>query len=239
MPKTIHIMKNIKFLFIAILALVASACVESEPDYKNFPSKDVDFTFAVEGNEYSTDFYYVSTLQFTNTSSKQGTVHWDFGDGSSSSEANPTHKYDKSGNYNVTLTIDGVGSRTYPILIMDIVPMDESLLVEVRVRPQDVAFLRPGQDVMIKVSAYDFSIYGGLPGKLESISADTIEDKKGDFYYLVKVRTGETAIRRNDEILPIIPGMIVVADIIIGKKTVLDYILKPVMKARQNALTER
>lgn len=123
--------------------------------------------------------------------------------------------------------------------IMDIVPMDESLLVEVRVRPQDVAFLRPGQDVMIKVSAYDFSIYGGLPGKLESISADTIEDKKGDFYYLVKVRTGETAIRRNDEILPIIPGMIVVADIIIGKKTVLDYILKPVMKARQNALTER
>ena len=123
--------------------------------------------------------------------------------------------------------------------IKDIVPMDESLLVEVRVRPQDVAFLRPGQDVMIKVSAYDFSIYGGLPGKLESISADTIEDKKGDFYYLVKVRTGETAIRRNDEILPIIPGMIVVADIIIGKKTVLDYILKPVMKARQNALTER
>ena len=80
---------------------------------------------------------------------------------------------------------------------------------------------------------------GGLPGKLESISADTIEDKKGDFYYLVKVRTKETAIRHNDEILPIIPGMIVVADIIIGKKTVLDYILKPVMKARQNALTER
>ena len=78
-----------------------------------------------------------------------------------------------------------------------------------------------------------------MPGQLESISAETIEDKKGDFYYLVKVRTGETAIRHNDEILPIIPGMIVVADIIIGKKTVLDYILKPVMKARQNALTER
>ena len=84
--------------------------------------------------------------------------------------------------------------------------MDESLLVEVRVRPQDVAFLRPGQDVMIKVSAYDFSIYGGLPGKLESISADTIEDKKGDFYYLVKVRTGETAIRRNDEMPADHPG---------------------------------
>ena len=136
-------MKNIKFLFIAILALVASACVESEPDYKNFPSKDVDFTFAVEGNEYSTDFYYVSTLQFTNTSSKQGTVHWDFGDGSSSSEANPTHKYDKSGNYNVTLTIDGVGSRTYPILIMDIVPM-----LSVAEQSADIVIIK---DVTIKL----------------------------------------------------------------------------------------
>ena len=77
-------MKHIKFLFIAILALIASACVESTPDYQNFPTKDVDFSFAVEGNEYSTDFYYVSTLQFKNTSSKSGAVKWDFGDGSTS-----------------------------------------------------------------------------------------------------------------------------------------------------------
>ncbi|MGM9804335.1 MAG: PKD domain-containing protein [Muribaculaceae bacterium] len=116
-------MKHIKFLFIAILAIVASACVESEPDYKNFPSKDVDFSFAVDGSEYTTDFYYVSTIQFTNTSSKQGSVSWNFGDGTTSNEANPTHKYGKSGKYNVTLTVDGAGSRTYPILIMDIVPM--------------------------------------------------------------------------------------------------------------------
>lgn len=138
------------------------------------------------------------------------------------------------------ILINTVGGVVKPgEAIMDIVPMDETLLVEARVRPQDVAFLRPGQPVMIKVSAYDFSIYGGLAGKLESISADTIEDKKGDFYYLVKVRTRETTIRHNDEVLPIIPGMLVMADIIIGKKTVLDYILKPVMKAKQNAMRER
>ena len=92
------------------MALVAASCVESEPDYKNFPSKDVDFSFAIDGNEYATDFYYVSTIQFTNTSSRQGAVTWDFGDGTSSNEANPSHKYGQSGKYMVTLTIDGVGS---------------------------------------------------------------------------------------------------------------------------------
>ena len=116
-------MKHIKFFFIAFLALVAASCVESEPDYKNFPSKDVDFSFAIDGNEYATDFYYVSTIQFTNTSSRQGSVTWDFGDGSSSKEPNPTHKFSQSGKYMVTLTVDGVGSRTYPLLIMDISPM--------------------------------------------------------------------------------------------------------------------
>lgn len=122
MPKNSFIMKHIKLLFIALLAFVFNACVESEPDYKDFPSKDVDFSFAVEGNEYATDFYYVSTLQFTNTSSRQGAAKWDFGDGSTSTESNPTHKFAKSGRYNVTLTIEGVGSRTYPLLIMDIQP---------------------------------------------------------------------------------------------------------------------
>lgn len=115
-------MKRIKFLFIAILALIATACVESTPDYQNFPTKDVDFSFAVAGDEYSTDFYYVSTLQFTNTSSRSGAVTWDFGDGTTSNEPNPTHKYARSGRYKVKLTVDGVGSCTYPLLIMDIVP---------------------------------------------------------------------------------------------------------------------
>lgn len=134
-------------------------------------------------------------------------------------------------------TVGGVVKPGEPI--MDIVPLDDTLLVEARVTPKDVAFLRPGQDVMVKVSAYDFAIYGGLEGKLESISADTIEDKRGDFHYLVKVRTQHNAINHNDEILPIIPGMMVTADILIGKKSILDYLLKPILKAKQNALRER
>lgn len=134
-------------------------------------------------------------------------------------------------------TLGGVVKPGEPI--MDLVPLDDTLLVEARVSPKDVAFLHPGQKVMVKVSAYDFSIYGGLEGKLESISADTIEDRKGDFHYLAKVRTPQTAIVHNNETLPIIPGMMVTADILIGKKTVLDYLLKPILRAQQNALRER
>ena len=136
-------------------------------------------------------------------------------------------------------TIGGTVKPGEPIL--DITPLDDTLLVEAAmpVKPQDVAFLRPGQDVMVKITAYDFSIYGGLDGKLEQISADTIEDKRGEFYYLVKVRTKKTALVYHNEVLPIIPGMMVQADILIGKKTVLQYMLKPILKAKQNALTER
>jgi adhesin transport system membrane fusion protein len=134
-------------------------------------------------------------------------------------------------------TVGGVVKPGEPI--MDLVPLDDTLLVEARVQPKDVAFLRPGQEVMVKVSAYDFSIYGGLEGRLETISADTIEDKRGGYYYLVKVRTSQTSIRRSNEELPIIPGMMVTADILIGKKTVLDYLLKPILKAKQNSLRER
>ena len=134
-------------------------------------------------------------------------------------------------------TVGGVVKPGEPI--MDLVPLDDTLVVEAKVKPQDVAFLRPGQEVMVKVSAYDFSIYGGLEGKLESISADTIEDKRGEHFYLVKLRTQKNAIVHHNESLPIIPGMVVTADILIGKKTVLDYLLKPILKAKQNALHER
>lgn len=134
-------------------------------------------------------------------------------------------------------TVGGVVKPGEPI--MDLVPLDDTLVVEAKVKPQDVAFLRPGQEVMVKVSAYDFSIYGGLEGKLESISADTIEDKRGEHFYIVKVRTQKNAIVYHNESLPIIPGMVVTADILIGKKTVLDYLLKPILKAKQNALRER
>ena len=111
--------------------------------------------------------------------------------------------------------------------IMEIVPLDDTLLVEAWSVLADVAFLHPGQKAMVKISAYDFSIYGGLEADLEQISADTIEDKRGEFFYLVKVRTHKNAISYRKEQLPIIPGMVTTVDILTGK-TVLDYILKPV-----------
>lgn len=134
-------------------------------------------------------------------------------------------------------TIGGVVKPGVPIL--DVVPIDDTLLVEVHVRPADIAFIHKGQKAMVKISAYDFSIYGGLTGQVEQISADTLEDKRGDFYYRVKVRTQENAITYKGEKLPIIPGMICTADILTGKKTVLDFMLKPILKAKQNALRER
>lgn len=123
--------------------------------------------------------------------------------------------------------------------ILEIVPLDDTLLIEARVRPADIAFLHPGQKAMIKITAYDFSIYGGIEGNVEQISADTIEDKRGESFYLVKLRTKKNTIVYRGENLPIIPGMTASVDILTGKKSVLDYLLKPILKAKQNALRER
>ena len=113
-------MKMIKnFVLLAIMMLAVTSCVDKEPNYGNFPSKDVDFTYQVDGDEYALDFYVVSTVQFTNTSSKSGNVTWDFGDGQTSNEANPKHKYEKAGVYTVTLTVDGAGSKSSPLMIYD------------------------------------------------------------------------------------------------------------------------
>lgn len=111
------------FVLLAIMMLAVTSCVDKEPNYGNFPSKDVDFTYQVDGDEYALDFYVVSTVQFTNTSSKIGNVTWDFGDGQTSNEANPKHKYEKAGVYTVTLTVDGVGSKSSPLMIYDIAPV--------------------------------------------------------------------------------------------------------------------
>ncbi|WP_340119984.1 HlyD family type I secretion periplasmic adaptor subunit [Pelagibius sp. 7325] len=123
--------------------------------------------------------------------------------------------------------------------IMEIVPLDDSLIVEARVRPADIAYLRPDQKAVIKVSAYDFSIYGGLTAKLVRISADTIRDEEGESFYHVYLRTEENALHHRGETLPIIPGMTVTAEILTGEKSVLDYILKPILKAKDSALRER
>ena len=112
-----------KIAFLALMAIVAVSCIDKTPDYGNFATKDVDFTYRVDDDRYGLDFYVVSTVEFTNTSSKPGNVTWNFGDGTSSTEMNPSHKYAKAGIYQVTLTVDGVGSRTYPLLIYDIAPV--------------------------------------------------------------------------------------------------------------------
>ncbi len=123
--------------------------------------------------------------------------------------------------------------------IIEIVPLDDSLLVEAQIRPADIAFLRPGQEAMIKIAAYDFSIYGGLKAKLEHISADTIKDEQGENFYRVYLRTAENSLGHQGNQLPIIPGMTATIEILTGKKSVLDYIMKPILKARDRALRER
>lgn len=123
--------------------------------------------------------------------------------------------------------------------IIEIVPLDDTLLIEAQIRPSDIAFLRPGQEATIKVTAYDFSIYGGLKAHLETISAGTIKDDQGESFYRVYLRTDETTLQRNGADLPIIPGMTSTVEILTGKKTVLDYLLKPILKARDQALRER
>lgn len=123
--------------------------------------------------------------------------------------------------------------------IMEVVPLEDTLLVEARVQPQDVAFLRPGMPVSVKVSAYDYSIYGDLKGELERVSADTILDEKGNAFYKVYVRTEGSRLSKAKRDLPIMPGMVANIDIMTGKKTVMQYLLKPLVKAKYHALTER
>jgi adhesin transport system membrane fusion protein len=120
--------------------------------------------------------------------------------------------------------------------IVEIVPLDDALVLEARVQPKDIAFIAPGQAATVKFSAYDFSIYGGMAAEVENISPDTVVDERGNAYYLVRVRT--VGAKFNDK-LPIIPGMTAEVDILTGNKSVLSYLLKPVLKARAYALRER
>ena len=124
--------------------------------------------------------------------------------------------------------------------LMQVVPVGEKLLVEARVAPKDIAFLKVGDPANVKVTAYDFSIYGGLTGKVRTISADSIYDEvEKQAYYSVMVETDRSFLVKNGRRLPIMPGMICDVEIITGSKSVLAYLLKPVLRAFDEALTER
>lgn len=123
--------------------------------------------------------------------------------------------------------------------IVEIVPVQDNLLIETKIKPKDIAYLYPGQNALVKFTAYDFTIYGGLEGKVTHISADTIVDEEGDSYYMVRIKTDRSYLEKNGEKMEVIVGMTANVDIITGKKTILDYMLKPILKAKYNAMTER
>lgn len=139
------------------------------------------------------------------------------------------------------ILVNTVGGVVKPGMdLVEIVPSQDNLIVEAKIRPSDIAFLYPGQKAIIKFSAYDFAIYGALKGVLTHISADTIVDKiDKKSYYLVKIKTDKNYLGTKDNKLKLIAGMTADVDIITGKKTVLDYILKPIRRAFQNTLSER
>ena len=124
--------------------------------------------------------------------------------------------------------------------LVEIVPMDDSLLVDAKVLPADIAFIHPDQAAMVKFTAYDFAIHGGLSARVTQISPDTIKDEQKDVsYYQVRLKTDGGMLGSEQEPLPIIPGMTVQVDILTGKKTILDYILKPILKTKQLAFREK
>lgn len=140
-----------------------------------------------------------------------------------------------------TLELNTVGAFVQPgAVVAGIVPTSETLLVEARVSPRDVAFIRPDQEALIKVTAYDFSIFGGIEGKVSNITADSLVDQKtGEPYYQVRVATDKSTLQRDGKAYSIIPGMICSVDIKTGRKTILHYLLKPINKAREEAMSER
>lgn len=142
------------------------------------------------------------------------------------------------------ININTIGGVAEPGMeIIEIVPLEDTLLIEARVSPKDIAFIRPNQSAMVKFTAYDYSIYGGLSGIVEYISADTIKDEdhpqNPEMYYKILVRTNSNHLGTNKDPLPIIPGMTVTVDIKTGRKSILDTLLSPILNVKQNALRER
>ncbi len=123
--------------------------------------------------------------------------------------------------------------------VMEIVPLDDSLIIEARFSPSDIAFLYPGQGALVRITAYDFSVYGGMKATVENISADTLQGQQGETFYQVKVRTEQAHLEHAGQSLPIMAGMMAEVDVLTGKKSILDYLLKPLLKAQQRAFRER
>ncbi len=140
-----------------------------------------------------------------------------------------------------TIHINTLGGVVQPgVDIIEIVPSEDQLLIETKILPKDIAFLHPGLPAIVKVTAYDFTRYGGLNGVVEHISADTTQDEEGNSFYLVRVRTELSSLTKKDGTsMPIIPGMLTSVDVITGQRSVLEYILNPILRARDTALRER
>ena len=123
--------------------------------------------------------------------------------------------------------------------IAEIVPINKKLLIKTKIKPRDIGFLYPGQKAIVKFTAYDYTIFGSMKGKVTLISPDTEEDRKGNVYYIVYVQTNKNYLEKNGKKLKIKPGMIAIVDIVTGKKTVMDYLLKPILKTKTYAFTEK
>ncbi|MBJ6752437.1 HlyD family type I secretion periplasmic adaptor subunit [Geomonas anaerohicana] len=139
------------------------------------------------------------------------------------------------------ILVNTIGGVIQPGMnIVEIVPTEGTLLIETKIKPADIAFLKPNQKATVKFSAYDYTIYGGLEARLEQIGADSLTDEKTrDTYYLVTLRTDRNYLGTKDKPLPIIPGMVATVDIVAAKRTILSYLLKPILKAKYTALRER
>ncbi len=140
-----------------------------------------------------------------------------------------------------TIHINTLGGVVKPgETIVEIVPTEDMLMVEAKVTPRDIGFIYPGLPAVVKITAYDFARYGGLKGKVVHISADTTQDKEGNSFYVIRVKTEASSIKnKNNEEMPIIPGMLSNVDVITGKRTILEYILNPILRANEAALRER
>jgi adhesin transport system membrane fusion protein len=139
-----------------------------------------------------------------------------------------------------TVHINTLGGVVKPgQALLEIVPTEDKLLIEAKILPKDIGFIHIGLPAMVKITAYDFTRYGGLTGIVEHISADTTQDEEGNIFYIIRIKTKNSKIHSKDKKdMPIIPGMLTSVDVIMSKRTVLEYILNPILRAKDMALRE-